>query len=189
MRKPPGGLSRPVASWVSAVLLVVIVLGVVWLYRSVRLGVIPSESMTPTLLHGDWYLIRIDAYRHAMPDRGDVVVTRNPEKGKEHELLVKRVVAVGGDRVAVAEGRVWLNGGWLEEPYIEQRPGVKETPLAGSVLDGHVVLLGDNRNTSEDSRDFGAVPVGNIMGRVTAVLLPWKHRRPIDAPAPREAAK
>ncbi len=188
-RKPGGGLNRPVAGWISAILLIAIALGLVWLYRSVRFGAIVSESMEPTLQTADYYMIRIDAYRRAQPQHGDVVVTKNPEANKERELLVKRVVAVGGDSVAVMEGRVWLNGHLVDEPYLRDQQGVRERPVYGLVPEGHVILLGDNRNASEDSRDFGAVAVDNIIGRVTAVLLPWKHRRSLDLPSSAEADK
>jgi signal peptidase I len=175
-----------VAGWISALLLIAIALGVVWLYRSVRFGAIVSESMEPTLQAGDYYMIRIDAYRREGPQHGDVVVTKNPDADEERELLVKRVVAVGGDSVAVMEGRVWLNGHLVDEPYLRDQQGVRERPVYGVVPEAHVILLGDNRNASEDSRDFGAVPADKIIGRVTAVLLPWKHRRSLDAPAPPE---
>lgn len=167
-------LQRPVSKWVSGATLIAILLGVAWLYRSVRVGEITSDSMAPTLSRGDWYLIRIDAYREATPERGDIVVIKHPE-GKE--MLVKRVVGVAGENVGVVFGRVIVNGALLEEPYIAQRPGIRERPVGTQVPEGELFLLGDNRNFSEDSRDIGTLPVENVLGRVVAVLFPRDRRR------------
>lgn len=164
---------RPLPRAVSAATLLVVLGLVAWLGLNVRLGEIVSESMEPTLQPGDVYVIRLDAYRHASPQRGDIVVIRHPEG---QELLVKRVIAVGGDVVGVRMGRVWLNGTWLEEPYIARGPGVLEWPLLIRVPEGELFLLGDNRNFSEDSRDMGTLPARDVIGRVVAIILPL-HRR------------
>lgn len=166
-------LLRPVSRWASGTVLLALGALVVWLVMTARIGVIVSESMEPTLTRGDVYLIRVDAYRHRPPRNGDVVVIRHPEAS---ETLVKRVVGVGGDVVGIALGHVWRNGEWVSEPYLEDRPGVRERPLITTVPEGHLFLLGDNRNFSEDSRDIGALPVQHVVGKVSAILLPWSRR-------------
>lgn len=181
-KAPPaktGPLGRPVAGWITLVLLAAVLTFSMWLWRHVRIGVIASDSMAPTLVKGDLYAIRIDAYRDSRPARGDIVVFKVPG---ERQLFVKRVVAVEGDRVAVVFGRVWLDGRWLQEPYINHRPGVREHPMGTVVPPGELFVLGDNRNMSEDSRDLGTIPVTSVVGRATAIILPLRRRGPLTTP-------
>ena len=168
---------RPVSRGASFAVLGLLVAGVLWLSQTVRIGEILSDSMSPTLRRGDKYVIRIDAYRHEAPKQGDILVIRRPENG---ELLVKRVIGVGGDEVGVMFGRGWVNGAWLDEPYIDPRPGIREFPTLARVPDGHLFLMGDNRNFSEDSRDIGTLPAANVMGRVTAIIYPRDRRETLE---------
>ncbi len=147
-----------------------------WFYFTYRIGVVPSASMAPTLQPGDQYLINIRAYRRRPPRRGDVIVF----KGPSGDLLVKRVVAVAGDAVAVYAGRVYLNGVLIHEPYVDwSKPPVIEWPTQMVVPQGHVFVLGDNRSHSEDSRDFGPVPLDKIFGRAERIIFPKTRRGPI----------
>jgi len=165
--------------WASAVTLLGVLGLCVWLMSAVRLGVVFSDSMNPTLTRGDVYLIRVDAYRRAHPRHGDIVVIKHPE---DHEVLIKRVVGVAGDNIGVLFGRVWINGAWLAEPYIPDVPGVREKAVAETVPTGRLFLLGDNRNYSGDSRDMGPLPVAHVIGRAVAVIYPWRHRRKLPDP-------
>ncbi|MBD3292504.1 MAG: signal peptidase I [Armatimonadia bacterium] len=138
-----------------------------------RFGTVVSESMNPTLQIGDYYVLRVDAYNgDRKPRRGDIVVFDRPGQG----TFIKRVIAVAGDEVGIGLGRVWLNGSWLEEPYLKEEP-VTERSMATHVPDGHLFVLGDNRNKSEDSRDYGPIPVDNVMGKVTKIMWPLSRTR------------
>jgi signal peptidase I len=172
-------LNRPLSRWVSAAVLVGLVLIVAWLYFNVRLGLVISDSMNPTLQRGDYYVIRLDAYRRERPHHGDIVVIRHPE-GKE--TLLKRVIGVEGDFVGVWWGRAWVNGVWLNEPYIKQVEGVHEPPQSVRIGEGQLYLLGDNRNLSDDSRDMGALPVEHLVGRATAIIWPMSRRARLQRP-------
>jgi signal peptidase I len=162
---------------------------------------IPSESMVPTLRVGDFLMVDKQAYEPEgalswiLPPssihRGDLVVFHYPVDPSMH--LVKRVVAVAGDRVRLKHGQVWINERPVEEPYAFYSPAAiddfrdnfpslrRADPsldpnwwmrLRHSVVDGEVVVprgqlfvLGDNRNDSEDSRYWGFVPEGDVVGR------------------------
>ena len=168
-----GLLTRSLGRWVSGIVLLVLLTLVGWVVLSVRIGAVLTDSMDPTFVPGDQYVIRIDAYRSSPPQRGDIVVIRHPEG---HETLLKRVIGVPGDMVGVRFGRAWVNGEWVVEPYIKDVPGVREKPVLTKVPEGRVFLLGDNRNFSEDSRDLGTLPVKDVLGRVVAIIYPM-HRR------------
>jgi signal peptidase I len=130
---------------------------------------IPSDSMAPTLRPGDRVLVDKRAYRGAGPRRGDLAVFRAPRTG---EILLKRVVAIGGDTVGIEDGVLVVDGRRPREPYAD--PEAIDSVYFGPVRvrPGTVFVLGDNRASSEDSRAFGAVPTGRLIGRVRARIWP-----------------
>lgn len=112
------------------------------------------------------------------PGRRQLIVFRSPLPSGE--TMLKRVVAVPGDRIRITDGGVILNGRSQVEPYValaagETPSGTHETISASNrndllVLDGRVFVLGDNRRSSIDSRNFGTVPMAEIVGIVVAVV-------------------
>lgn len=133
---------------------------------------IPSESMQPTLTKGDRVLVARFLYRFGDPKPGDVIVFHPPTSPKEE--YIKRVVAVGGDRVSVHDGKLWINGEAMDEPYINEKPMIGTFPEI-TVPEGSVFAMGDNRNNSGDSRVFGPVPKSSILGK--AFFLYWPLAR------------
>ncbi len=122
-------------------------------------------SMVPTFRGGEYVLVWRWAYRWKPPRRGDIVVFRR--EGDRFEYI-KRVIGLPGEDVLVQNGRVFVNGQALEEPYIAERPryqGYWQVPP------GHIFVLGDNRNHSTDSHIFGPIPLKWVIGK--AVLVYW----------------
>jgi signal peptidase I len=130
---------------------------------------IPSESMAPTLRPGDHVLVEKLSYRFGSPRRGDLVVFRAPDGGS---LAVKRIVGLAGDRVAIEDGVLAVNGRLQKESYVDQSQ--VDSVYFGPVVvpRGDVFVLGDNRADSHDSRDYGAVPRRSLIGRVLVTLWP-----------------
>ena len=132
---------------------------------------VPSESMVPTLEVGDRFLANKFVYRFWEPEKGDVIVFQSVEGGEED--LVKRIVAVAGDEVAVENGVLSVNGEVQDDSYVN-----KGFPDDGSffgptrVPQGNVFVMGDNRANSRDSRFFGPVPIENIEGEAFASFWP-----------------
>jgi signal peptidase I len=161
---------------------------------------IPSASMEPTLLVGDFLLVNKqvgpEASPHIFPPtseihRGDVVVFHYPVDASLH--LVKRVIGLPGDHLRLRDGRVYINGSAIAEPYAVFRPSMPDSyrddfPMLASadpgvdsrwwiqmrslVSQGELTVppesyfvLGDNRNDSEDSRYWGFVPRAAIVGK------------------------
>jgi signal peptidase I len=145
-----------------AVAVVVLLVSGVLPYQAVR---VPTDSMTPTVAAGDHLLLdKLDRD----PTVGDVVVVRDP---LGDGLIVKRVLAVGGDEIGFEDGVLVRNGHPVAEPYTRDfLDGVYYGPDV--VPPGQIYLLGDNRFDSVDSRDFGPVPLSSVVGRVTARLFP-----------------
>lgn len=140
----------------------------------VRSFYIPSESMVPTLLVNDYILVNKFAYTFASPMRGDIVVFRPPHiKTPEGTNFIKRCVAVENDLIAVKSGYVYLNGLRLEEPFINDKPLGDFGPYR--IPPGHIFMMGDNRNNSEDSRSWGPLPLKNVVGRAFIVFWPFNR--------------
>jgi signal peptidase I len=130
---------------------------------------IVTGSMAPTLVPGEHVLASRLSVGERNWRRGDVVVFRL-DAGSE--LMIKRIVALGGDTVAIRDGRLYVDGHRVVEPYADPRriDSVYFGPV--HVPRGHMFVLGDNRAFSEDSRKFGPVPVTAVQSRVVAVVWP-----------------
>lgn len=125
-------------------------------------GIVTDVSMLPTLPEGRYFLVLKFPFRLRPPQRGEIVVFRSPKNPRWR--YIKRVIAVEEDVVQIAGGILRLNGRPLREPYVRGATGPEGGPL--TVPKGHLFLLGDNRLNSEDSRQFGAVPVNRVEGKV-----------------------
>jgi signal peptidase I len=132
---------------------------------------IPTASMAPTLQPGDSVLVDKLAYKgDGTPRRGEMIVFHEPRSG---DIVLKRVVAVAGQRVGLEDGRLVVDGRAAREPYVAD-PDAIDSVYFGPVRvpAGAVFVLGDNRADSKDSRVFGAVPTRDLIGRVRARVWP-----------------
>lgn len=118
---------------------------------------IATPSMEPTLPTGEHYFVNKLVFMFRGPKRGEIVVFKSP-KGPDKDM-VKRVIAVGGDVIEIKDKRVILNDQFIDEPYTQfVRAGEKlygDNIPPTPVPEGHVFVMGDNRDVSFDSRDFG----------------------------------
>lgn len=129
-----------------------------WFQARIRSFYIPSSSMEPTLRVGD----RILAKRQQAFVRGEIVVFRLPAQ-PSGEYMVKRVIGCPGERVAIRSGRLYIDGNYLPETFLNEKSGQEFGPV--EVPEGRYFLLGDARSASRDSRYFGPVSAGRIYGR------------------------
>lgn len=140
-----------------------------FIFREMRFFVVPSSSMEPTLMKGDWIFTLNDPEYQ----RGDIVVIWHEEG---HEFLVKRIAGVPGDEVTVEGGALFLNGSYASEPYIKE-PMTYQFDLKHRIGDGQVLLLGDNRNQSDDSSmTHKTYPSAQIVGRTRFIYYPLDRR-------------
>jgi signal peptidase I len=158
--------------------LVILVVSFVLVFGFVRPFVveafwIPSASMVPTLKYGDRVLVNKFIYRFTEPERRDVIVFKSVQDDQQD--LIKRVVGVSGDEVAVRGGRLFVNGERQREPYVNKKLPDRSFAAPTKVPENHVFVMGDNRANSQDSRVFGPVPKENIEGE--AFLRFWPPGR------------
>jgi signal peptidase I len=126
-----------------------------------------GRSMVPTLSDSQRYLLNRWVYYLRAPHREEVVVLSDPT---DHGFSVKRVVATSGDTVYLKEGRVYVNGRRLDEPYLSPGTVTFTTSNLNEQLfkcgRDQYFVLGDNRNNSIDSRTYGPIPRQNILGMI-----------------------
>ena len=134
---------------------------------------IPSGSMIPTLEIGDRVLVNKFIYRFTEPKRGDIIVFTSVDN--PHEDLIKRVVGLPGDTIAVRHGHLILNGERQKDPYLNKNLPDRSFYAKTTVPKGNVFVMGDNRGNSADSRVFGPLPRKNIEGE--AFLRFWPPHR------------
>lgn len=123
-------------------------------------------SMQPTLYEGNLLVVNKFAYKLGTPKRGDIVIFHY--QGTPTEDYIKRVIGLPGDTVNISNGVVQVNGQTLTEPYIAALPKYTGTWM---VPEGELFVLGDNRNLSSDSHEWGFVKQEWVVGK--AVLVYW----------------
>ncbi|MGA2734591.1 MAG: signal peptidase I [Syntrophobacteraceae bacterium] len=154
---------------------------------------IPSGSMEPSLLPGDYILVskfiygiripfvNVRMFSYKEPKRGDVIVFVYPKDPSKD--FIKRVIGVQGETVRIIEGKIYINDMPISDPwgYFDKKepPGFIEAvenfgPLV--VPDHCLFVMGDNRNDSEDSRFWGVVPPGNVLGEAFVIYFSWNSK-------------
>jgi signal peptidase I len=158
-----------------------------------ELGMVPTASMEGTVLVGDHLLMLKFPYgpnvpftnyrlpRLRSPKPGEIIAFRSPVE--PDEIYLKRLIAVAGDVVEIRRGFLYVNGAPTPEEYARVRPSRRwtwqENILPERVPTGSLFVLGDNRDNSEDSRYWGPVPVGNVIGEPLFVF--WSYDAPSSA--------
>jgi signal peptidase I len=137
---------------------------------------IPSESMVPTLKVGDRVLVNKLSYKLHDPRRGDIVVFKAPEGAATAEIkdLVKRLIGLPGETIEGRDGKIYINGRELDEPYLPD--DVKSRTFGPEkVPPDHYYMLGDNRQYSKDSTFFGPIARKDLIGRAFMRIWPLSH--------------
>ena len=146
-------------------------------------------SMRPTLEDGEFVLISRLAYQVGSFQHGDIIVFRPPmypevdfwrrllglpNISDDYEDYIKRIVGLPGDTIKIQNGKVWVNGSQVNEPYIAAPPDYSGQWIVPA---GNLFVLGDNRNNSADSHAWGFLPEGNVLGKALVIYWPfadWK---------------
>ncbi len=142
--------------------------------RFLFLGIAPSESMYPTVHVGD--LILYDRYVEDLK-RGDIISFKYPLDNTQ--IYLKRLIGLPGEEVEVRNGLVYIDGEALNEDYLFEKPLYvveKQT-----VPEGCYFVLGDNRNNSNDSSEWGFVSKDNVVGKAVVILLPPNRIRDLTS--------
>lgn len=170
----PPSTARNAISWLRdlSVSVVIAIIVILFLYQPVK---VEGTSMTPSLVNEERIFINKFVYRFGFSDidRGDTIVFWAPEDPTRS--YIKRVIGVPGDVVEIVDGTVILNGKRLEEPYLIAANRDRMSMPRRVVEAGQYFVLGDHRNSSNDSRSWGTVPRDAIYGK--AVFVYWPLNR------------
>jgi len=145
------------------------------IFACIRLTVqsfrVEGISMLPGIQDGQYILVNKATYFFREPQQGEVIVFRSPQQAKAD--LIKRVIALPGDKVEIVDGSVLVNGITLDEPYVSEAPLYSLTQT--QVPEDNYFVLGDNRNHSQDSHTGWTVPHDYILGKAWITLWPPKQ--------------
>lgn len=184
---PPSAPARPsrlrgLVEWIVVIVGAVVVAMVIKTFL-IQAFFIPSQSMETTLDVGDRVLVNKLSYRLHEVNRGDIVVFERPEAEATDGIkdLIKRVIALPGERLVIRDNTIFIDGKRLEEPYLD--PGTVTTNGPASpwrctdeepcvIPEGEVWVMGDNRPNSRDSRYFGPIDEDAIVGRAFVRIWP-----------------
>ncbi len=128
---------------------------------------VDGASMEPTLQSGEFVIVNKLAYVLGEPKIGDVIVFHFPRDPDQE--YIKRVIGLPGDRISIKGGKVYVNGQLLVEHYIAAPPAYEAT---WDVPVDSLFVLGDNRNNSSDSHNWGPVPLDYVVGKAIFVYWP-----------------
>lgn len=130
---------------------------------------VENISMKPTLQPGYLLVVNKLAYKFSQPKHGDVIVFHY--QGSLNDDYIKRVIGLPGDEVNIANGVVTVNGHVLREPYIAANPSYTGN---WKVEENSLFVLGDNRNNSSDSHQWGFVDFDDVVGKALFIYYPFK---------------
>lgn len=188
-------IGREILEWIAYFLAAVVIASLLQ-SQLYALTTVHQSSMQNTLFEGHMLIMDKLSYQLSEPKKGDIIVFLKNEdtKGfikrfevffKDVQLrfqkdfrsnrLIKRVIALAGDKVDIRDGKVYINDELLDEPYVKGiTPGMGlEYPLV--VPEGHVFVMGDNRENSLDSRSFGPVSLNSIEGKAIFRIYPFSE--------------
>lgn len=132
--------------------------------------------MEPNLYADQQLIVDKVTYHFRTPERGEIVVIDVDESEIPY---IKRVVGLPGETLEIKNGQVWINGAALAEPYLAEIHQRDYGPF--QVPEGHIFVMGDNRNNSRDSRSIGPVAINRVLARAWARIWPLEKVGFLDA--------
>lgn len=155
---------KEVFSWILCIVITLGLTGIITNFVIINAN-IPSGSMENTIMTGDKLIALRTSYWFSDPERGDIIIFEYPDN--EEEWFIKRVIALPGETVEVRDGKVYINNSDtpLNEPYIKEEPVEDFGPY--TVPEDGYFVMGDNRNNSNDARDWNThyVSRDEILGK------------------------
>lgn len=182
-----GGCKRFIMGFFEWLFIISLAIGASFLIRSyiAEVYVIPTGSMLETIQLGDRVVGEKISYRLRAPEVGEVITFNDPDGSGA--ILIKRVIAVGGQTIDLIDGKVVVDGQVIDEPYVLGKPTdplfeyspvlSEEIGYPYTVPTGSVWVMGDNRTNSKDSRYFGPIALSEVSSRALFVFWPFEDFR------------
>ncbi len=165
---------EPILEFIKTVAIIILVAFFVRFY-AIQPYIVDGQSMEPNFHNGEYIMVDKLTYRFTGgPKRGDVIVFHPPQSPGVN--YIKRVMAGPGETIKIKDGEITVNGAKITEPYIPQEKTLvrnsEDTDLEKTLSTDEYFVLGDNRDHSSDSREWGVLPKANIIGRAWIVVFP-----------------
>lgn len=173
-----------ILSWVYTILIAVVVALCIRFFV-IEFVAVDGPSMRNTLQTGEWMLVTKLDYTFGTPQRGDIVVCQFPQ---EQKFLVKRIIGLPGETIEAKGGKLYINGQEADNKYATVTPDDPAVDLSDPVQPDFekvvipndcVFVMGDNRRDSSDSRDYGPMPIKNILSVPHFVIYPFDKMKAI----------
>ncbi|MDG5788211.1 signal peptidase I [Evansella sp. AB-P1] len=173
--------------WIKAVA-VALLLAIIIRYFLFAPIIVDGQSMMPTLEHNDRMIVNKIGYTIGEPDRFDIIVFHAPQ----NKDYIKRVIGLPGDTLYYENDILYINGEPVEEPYLDEYKEnasrlpytadfhLEDTIPYNEIPEGHVFVLGDNRQHSKDSRHIGLIPYEEVVGKANFVFWPFSELRIVN---------
>lgn len=147
-------------------------------YFLIQPFVVEGQSMEPNFHNNEYLVVEKVSYRFGEPKRGDVVIFKAPTNPDLD--YIKRIIAVPGETIKIANNKIYINGVQISEEYIPSSDltlvSQDNTTIMEKILGtNEYFVLGDNREHSSDSREFGILEKSLIIGKVWVTVFPWNN--------------
>ena len=165
-------VKKEIMEWIIVIEVAVILAVVLNMFLIVN-AIVPTASMEPTIMTNDRIFGNRLAYNNSDPKRGEIIIFKFPDD--ESQLFIKRIIGEPGDTVELKDGKVFINGEALDEPYLAAIPYGEYGPI--TVPENAYFMMGDNRNNSADSCYWKQPFVyrDKILGRAAFCYYPFSH--------------
>jgi signal peptidase I len=160
---------------------ILLILGLLFRFFVLQPFVVDGNSMEPNYHDKEYLLVNQLTYRLRAPERGETIIFRYPKDPQED--FIKRIVGLPGETLEIDHGQVYINDLLLEENYINVEEALSGQLSKITLKNDEYFVMGDNRNHSSDSRDWGALPRKNIIGRAWLNVYPLRYWGLVKNPA------
>jgi len=161
---------------------IVLILGLLFRAFILQPFIVDGNSMEPNYHNNEYILVDQITYRFRKPSHGEVIIFKPPENTATD--YIKRIIATPGETVVIENNQVSVNGHLLSESYLSSPKSTRtnENIFRRTMKPNEYFVMGDNREHSSDSRDWGVVPLENIVGRAWLTVFPFSNFGFVDNP-------
>lgn len=165
-------ITQEIKEWIITILIALVLVVIIRMFI-LDSRIVPTTSMVPTIKPGDRLFVEKITHRFSGLERGEVIVFKPPAQSGLKDDLIKRLIALPGDTVEIKDGKLFLNGEVQTEDYLAEP--LKYNMPEITVPENKLFMLGDNRNRSYDSHEWGFVDIQNVKGK--AFITYWPLNR------------